>query len=380
MGGNSFSTRDQRCLHTPRMPPNVYHRVRDDCHTALRQRFLAVASPIEAPAKKDFGDVDIFVAWDTEQDSSVDFESIGKLIGAPHSRLEGLLNPDAQYAVPWPENLDDPSDVPSSEPPRFCQIDLHICKTIEDFHWKLWYYSHGDLMPMTRNILWSYDLVINKRGLFLRIPELKNGAKKVFVTKEPSQVLCILGYDPMTPVYQQSFESVDDLFEHTSKSRLFRGFYGTELTDQDGQSMVTHMKARKREQKYRISKGIKSTLRTVEGVTAEWRVAAAAGLREIVILSDYSLGYRPSKTLQSIDGLYMMNEVKMFVEEACEVVGQAAWDRHCHNRFSGNAGSATSGSDELDSDTSEDEDEFRLPPQREGYHQTWYLGSDMNDL
>lgn len=98
------------------------------------------------------------------------------------------------------------------------------------------------------------------------------------------------------------------------------------------------------------------------------------------MLSDYSLGYRPSKTLQSSDGLYVMGEVKMFVEEACEAVGQAAWDRQCHNMFSGNARSATSGSNELDSDTSEDEDEFRLPPQPEGYHQTWYLGSDMNDL
>lgn len=143
---------------------------------------------------------------------------------------------------------------------------------------------------------------------------------------------------------------------------------------------AAQMKARRREQKHRISKGIRSTLRTIEGVTTEWRAAAATGLKEIILLSDYSLGYRPSKTLQSSDGLYILNEVKMFVEEACEVVGHAAWARQCHNMFSGNGGSATSGTSDLDSDTSEDEDEFRLPPQREGYHQTWYLGSDMNDL
>jgi len=43
------------------MPHHVYRQVRDMCHSALREVFVYVATPIEGPAKKDHGDVDILV-------------------------------------------------------------------------------------------------------------------------------------------------------------------------------------------------------------------------------------------------------------------------------------------------------------------------------
>lgn len=100
MGGIAFSLKDPRGLNTPRMPPEVYRVVRDKCHALLRQRFLAVASPIEAPAKLDYGDVDIFVAWDTEEDPPADFADICDLLGTTHARVKELVMCDAQFAVP----------------------------------------------------------------------------------------------------------------------------------------------------------------------------------------------------------------------------------------------------------------------------------------
>jgi hypothetical protein len=100
MGGIAFSLKDHRGLHTPRMRPAVYRHVRDACHAALRKRFLAVATPIEAPCKEDYGDVDVFVAWDIEQSPVDDFEDIRYLLGAPYLRTEDLVNCDAQFAVP----------------------------------------------------------------------------------------------------------------------------------------------------------------------------------------------------------------------------------------------------------------------------------------
>lgn len=97
---------------------------------------------------------------------------------------------------------------------------------------------------MIRNIMRSHDLIVNAQGLFLRIPEIRNGAKKVFVTNEPSQAMRILGYDPLMQAYQESFRSLDELFAHTTKSRLFKGFYGTDLTDEDGRSMYGKWQAR----------------------------------------------------------------------------------------------------------------------------------------
>lgn len=155
MGGIAFNKpKSPYNLNTPRMPPDVYRRVRDRCHTLLRRRFLAVASPIEAPCKQDYGDVDIFVAWDTlahidaacgddgegpDPDEAgadaglpviVEYEdglrllpdlgwgpgvaagshpspfsrsmlrSVGELLGAKYFKLDGLVDLDAQYAIP----------------------------------------------------------------------------------------------------------------------------------------------------------------------------------------------------------------------------------------------------------------------------------------
>ncbi|RYO75207.1 hypothetical protein DL762_010136 [Monosporascus cannonballus] len=66
MGGFGFRREGNDLnLHTPRMPPHVYRHIREKVHTALRQRFPVVASPIESPGKIDYGDVDVFVCWDT---------------------------------------------------------------------------------------------------------------------------------------------------------------------------------------------------------------------------------------------------------------------------------------------------------------------------
>ncbi|ETS77251.1 hypothetical protein PFICI_11125 [Pestalotiopsis fici W106-1] len=431
MGGTAFSHIDPLNLFTPRMPPNVYHRVRDDCHAALRQRFLAVATPIQAPGKKNFGDVDIFVAWDTEQSSKVDFDkfvdSIRDLLGATYSRYEGLVNCDAQFAVAWPDDPYGLAYSDSEENPRFCQIDVHICNSIEAFHWNMWYYAHGDLMPMIRNIMRPYDLVINARGLFLRIPEIRDGAKKVFVTDEPSQALGILGYDPMAPVYQESFQNVDELFVYTTKCRLFKGFYGTDLTDEDGRSMserevfktwirdfvptcidgypkeeiskdairneifqkfpatkaeydASLLRNKKRKQRDFISRTIESSLDMVKGVTSAWRKAASAALKEIILFSDYSLGFRPLEDLKLSNGLYKEDEVKMFIEQALEVVGEVAWERQCCNDHMGDISQAQQRTriEEEDLAWSEGEDEIFMPKYREGYYQNHASDCDLN--
>lgn len=100
MGGIAFSLKDTRGLHTPRMPRTVYRFIRDICHAALRQRFMAVASPIEAPAKQDYGDVDIFVAWDVIGTPLGNYEDISSLLGTTYTRAEELVMCEAQFAVP----------------------------------------------------------------------------------------------------------------------------------------------------------------------------------------------------------------------------------------------------------------------------------------
>jgi hypothetical protein len=103
MGGIAFNkpigTYD---LNTPRMPPGTYRRIRDRCHALLRRRFLAVASPIDAPRKADYGDVDIFVTWDTQAHTDDD----GAACCADQEREAGAGN-DANADLPWIVDFDD---------------------------------------------------------------------------------------------------------------------------------------------------------------------------------------------------------------------------------------------------------------------------------
>lgn len=61
---------------------------------------MVVASPIEAPAKDDYGDVDVFVAWDAGDTPLGNFEDVSKLLGTTHTRVEQLVMCEAQFAVP----------------------------------------------------------------------------------------------------------------------------------------------------------------------------------------------------------------------------------------------------------------------------------------
>lgn len=99
---------------------------------------------------------------------------------------------------------------------------------------------------MMHNMLRPFDLTINRRGLFLRIPGIRDGAKKVFVTNEPSRALRLLWYDPMAESWQMEFGDLEELFQHTSRCRLFRGYYGTELTGEDGSIMAGEAPIRKK--------------------------------------------------------------------------------------------------------------------------------------
>lgn len=58
MGGSAFN----RTFYTPRMPPEVYIRVRDNVNLVLKEFFVKSDSPIEAPSKTDHGDIDVIVS------------------------------------------------------------------------------------------------------------------------------------------------------------------------------------------------------------------------------------------------------------------------------------------------------------------------------
>jgi hypothetical protein len=62
MGGNAFTQKNLQREAFPRIPPPVYQALKARLTPRLQQLFQHVATPSEAPAKLDHGDLDFSVA------------------------------------------------------------------------------------------------------------------------------------------------------------------------------------------------------------------------------------------------------------------------------------------------------------------------------
>ncbi|KAL0936300.1 uncharacterized protein CTRU02_208515 [Colletotrichum truncatum] len=238
MGGSAFSTGNQP-LNTPRMTPEVYERVKAQCHAALRNIYLCVASPIDGPGKIDYGDIDILVAWEkssilgkeqskyppfaTKQDAC---RAIQESLGASFLKME---NGGDHYAVPWPEDESSTEEQASSVSPsrRYVQVDITICDTLDQMQWKLFKHAHGDLWSILGTIIRPYGLTIDEQALWVRITEIERFNKnksKVFLTNNPYKVLSFLGLDASNKYWDAPFESLDAMYEYAATCRLFCSF------------------------------------------------------------------------------------------------------------------------------------------------------------
>ena len=128
MGGHAFTAIG---LSTPRMPPEVYYMLRDHYLQLLSGFYTQTATPIEAPRKATYGDVDILVSL--PRSTSTSSESIVKALGAERTTAV-LGSPTTSFALAYP-NL----------PGSFVQLDLHLSSP-DTFHWQLVHQSHGDLV------------------------------------------------------------------------------------------------------------------------------------------------------------------------------------------------------------------------------------------
>ncbi|KXJ91900.1 hypothetical protein Micbo1qcDRAFT_224011 [Microdochium bolleyi] len=228
MGGSIFS-KGSKPLYTPRMPPQVYEHVRNHCHARLRGLFVAVATPLEGPAKPDFGDVDISLAWPRAElfptraalQTRARFpgsllEAAAAAVGAVRTQGVNGSSSEIHAAVAWPEEyapLIPPLSTVAEEgmsaaattaeklPPArqaeaYIQVDLHIFPDIQTLQWQLFKHAHGDLWGILGSTIRPYGLTADEVGLYLRIPEIEkldHKRAKVFLTSEPGEVLSFLG-------------------------------------------------------------------------------------------------------------------------------------------------------------------------------------------
>ncbi|KAK5625011.1 hypothetical protein RRF57_000727 [Xylaria bambusicola] len=234
MGGLAFSS-GPNAIFTPRMRPEVYRVVRDRCQAKLRELFMAVATPIEGPAKATFGDVDLIVAYDKYRisplskpaSSSISIEAqkeaVYRALGAIRCKSENSNT--MNMAIPWPKDIPCEEMRPDSNEPVCIQVDTHFCKSLDHFHWMLFRHAHGVMWNIIGSTIRPFGLTVDEVGLHIRIPELEEVDKKkarVLLTTKPEEVLNFLGLKFDDKQWEEPFASDQDLCEYVATCRLFR--------------------------------------------------------------------------------------------------------------------------------------------------------------
>lgn len=209
MGGKAFANGPYPLI-TPRMPPDCYYRLRDHCLSRLSTFYINAATPVEAPSKTSYGDIDILVSQ-PKYPTPTTIESLANCLRAERT-INTTGSATTSFAIPYPDLAN-----------NHVQVDVHICQPLT-FHWQVFQQSHGDMWNLLGTTIRPFGLTANDIGLHLRIAEIEELDRKrslIFLTNEPDAVLDLLGLEVET--YRYPFGSVDAMYEYVIGCRFFKG-------------------------------------------------------------------------------------------------------------------------------------------------------------
>ncbi|MCJ1461176.1 hypothetical protein MMC28_011558 [Mycoblastus sanguinarius] len=207
MGGNAFAN-GPTPLSTPRMPPELYYSLRDYYLDLLLTFYAQAATPIEAPSKTSFGDIDTVVSQPKSR--TISAESLAEGLAAKRT-FTTPGSPTTSFALPYPDL-----------PDNYVQLDVHFCPP-STFKWEIFHQSHGDLWNLLGTTIRPFGLTANNIGLHLRIAEIEGLNRKrglLLLTSEPDKVLDFLGLGK--GAYERPFESVETMYRYVCGCRFFR--------------------------------------------------------------------------------------------------------------------------------------------------------------
>ncbi|KAK5216844.1 hypothetical protein LTR72_010214 [Exophiala xenobiotica] len=241
MGGSVFK---QSGLDTPRMPEHIYTYTCKRVENLLRKHFVCFGHATEAPAKENYGDVDIFVALPVDEglwsgDETQNGALLSFLLGGKEwKHTQGSTA--YHLALKWPEeeDLQKENKTKAAKPKenktaltainanvmdknKYIQVDIQICPTIASFDWHIFFQAHGDLWSMLGGVIRPYGLTCNNTGLHIRIGEVEKQNKaqaRVLMTDHPDLVLKYLGLD--ADAYGKPFKTRDALMAYVASCRF----------------------------------------------------------------------------------------------------------------------------------------------------------------
>lgn len=190
MGGHAFPR-----LYCPRIPQDVYLKVREQTTDALRKLFKYVVVPYEMPSKTDFGDVDFLVSGfcHPSPTDKLDWPAmVSKVSEAFHTShcKHGFLNTDVIFsAIPAPEDEG-----------FWIQVDVKVLELADQqtFDWNRFQLNYASASKMIGSLVKPLGLTISPEGLHIRVEEMDQTnfpRSRVFVSKNPWDVLQLVGLD-----------------------------------------------------------------------------------------------------------------------------------------------------------------------------------------
>lgn len=220
MGGHYFSPD----LDTPRMNPEVYHKLLTSILECLRgfEKLRAVKEMIPAPGKDSFGDIDILVCQSTGygcNSAACDLESIAERISSTFEiRKCAMSRPDSMLhlALPWPR---DPRNADSD---YYAQVDVNLCFTLEEFEWKLFQSAYADLGNILGTIIRPFGITMNDDGLYFRVHEIEKLNRKrsmIFLSRNPQDAFDVLGLDEQK--WHRKFSTKQEMYSFAAECRMF---------------------------------------------------------------------------------------------------------------------------------------------------------------
>lgn len=151
MGGKAFS----QILPNgsfPRMSPHTYQILKARVTSQLLRLFEQVETPVEAPEKADYGDLDVLVCRPL---GDITPEHVKQAIGA-------------MFVVPMEGNRTSNYALPSERAGEFYQVDVHVCNDEGEWERIMFFNGYGDLGMILGLLARSCGLSLSTKGLKVR--------------------------------------------------------------------------------------------------------------------------------------------------------------------------------------------------------------------
>ncbi|KAF6755919.1 hypothetical protein DFP72DRAFT_1118832 [Ephemerocybe angulata] len=238
MGGSAFQSLLGKEAF-PRIPPAVYAALKSRMLSRVSELYSFVTVPVEAPEKRDYGDLDLLVAGpkpragthgtDLEGDGdarnvvTISHAVVQEALGAKHAMpMDGFRT--SNYAVPvqqgeWKKfgcSLEEEASrsvSPNSE--IFYQVDIHVCKDEAEWARINFFHSYGDMGMMLGLITRNIGLRLGEHGLKLPVSQ----HQPLMLSDSFDEILPFLGLDKGT--FDKGFRTKEEVFEWVASVRFF---------------------------------------------------------------------------------------------------------------------------------------------------------------